>query len=195
MLLYEVRHAFRQLLRERGFTATAVLTLALGIGASVAVFAVVEATLLRPLPYAGADELVVLEHRDGRTGITKPFIAIGDFVDLAARQTSFSRLAAYGSGQVTIGGPEGPYRGNALAAGPGLLEASRVRVDRLDPSGQVGQPEAPLQPCREIVPSPTEPEPGLDEVEVERALVDLEQDVPELLERAHLDPGRDLDDP
>ena len=127
MLMYEVRHALRQLLRERGFTATAVLTLSLGIGASVAVFAVVEATLLRPLPYAAADELVVLEHRDSRTGISKPFIAIGDFLDLAARQTSFSGLAAYGNRPVSISGPDGPFRGNALLAGPGLLEALGVQ--------------------------------------------------------------------
>jgi putative ABC transport system permease protein len=127
MLLYEVRHAFRHLLRERGFAATAVLTLSLGIGASVAVFAVVEATLLRPLPYEAAGELVVLEHRDSRSGITKPFIAIGDFVDLAARQTSFTRLAAYGNRPVSVFGPDGPFRGNALMAGPGLFEALGVR--------------------------------------------------------------------
>jgi putative ABC transport system permease protein len=127
MLLYEFRHAFRALLRERGFTAAAGLTLSLGIGASVAVFAVVEATLLRPLPYQAADELVVLEHRDSRSGISKPFIAIGDFVDLAARQKSFSSLAAYANGPATISGPDGPVRGNALRAGPGLFEALRVQ--------------------------------------------------------------------
>jgi putative ABC transport system permease protein len=127
MLLYEVRHALRHLLRERGFAATAALTLSLGIGASVAVFAVVEATLLRPLPYPAATELVVLQHRDSRSGIEKPFIAIGDFVDLAARQTSFSRLAAYGNRPVSITGPDGPFRGSALLAGPGLLEVLGVQ--------------------------------------------------------------------
>ncbi len=127
MLLYEIRHAVRQLLRERGFTATAVLTLSLGIGASVAVFAVVEATLLRPLPYPAAAELVVLEHRDSRSGIRKPFIAMGDFVDLAARQASFSRVAAYGNLPVSIASPDGPFRGNALLAGPGLLETLGVQ--------------------------------------------------------------------
>src|SRR5262249_45901635 len=76
MILADFRNAFRLLARERGFTAAAVLTLALGVGANVAVFAVVEATLVRPLPYPEADRLVILNHRDKQTGITKDFIAI-----------------------------------------------------------------------------------------------------------------------
>src|SRR4029450_10771371 len=77
VILYHLRHAFRRLRREPGFTAAAVLTLALGVGANVAVFPVVEAVLPRPLPYDHAEELVVVRHRDTRTGITKVFIAGG----------------------------------------------------------------------------------------------------------------------
>src|SRR5262249_33806169 len=102
MVLADFRNAFRLLVRERGFTAAAVLTLALGVGANVAVFAVVEATLLRPLPYPEADRLVIMNHRDKQTGITKEFIAIGDFVDLGERQSSFESFAAYDGGHVTI---------------------------------------------------------------------------------------------
>src|SRR5262249_58227687 len=71
----------------------------------------------------------------------------------------------------------------------------RVGVGFRDATGQLGQPEAFLEPCREVVAPAAEPEPRLDEVEVERALVDLEQGVTELLERLHLGPRRDLDDP
>ena len=85
MFLHDLRHAFRLLWRDPGFTITAVLTLTLGVGANVAVFAVVNAVLLRPLPYADAERLVLLEHRDRRTGITKEFIAMGDYVDLHAQ--------------------------------------------------------------------------------------------------------------
>ena len=96
MFRHDVRHALRLLVREPGFTLAAVHTLTLGVGASVAVFAVVNAALLRPLPYPDADRVVVLEHRARRTGITKEFIAIGDFADLRGRQRSFESLAAYG---------------------------------------------------------------------------------------------------
>jgi hypothetical protein len=99
MLLYYARHALRLLLREPGFTMAALLTLALGVGANVAVFAVVEAVLLRPLPYVDADRLAIVKHRDQRTGFTKQDVAMGDFVDLAARQSVFESMAGYGSGR------------------------------------------------------------------------------------------------
>ena len=110
MLTLDLRHALRLFRREPGFAAAAVLTLALGIGANTALFAVVEAVLLRPLPYPDADELVLVKHRDIRTGLTKPDIAIGDFVDLRARQQSFEPLAGYGGFQATLVGAGEPVR-------------------------------------------------------------------------------------
>jgi len=125
--LYHLRHAFRRLLREPAFTTAAVLTLALGVGANVAVFAVVEAVLLRPLGYVEADRLVILNHRDQRTGITKEFIAIGDYVDIIGRQSAFESVAAYGTLEAMIFGGGEPYRVVGLSAAPGLLELLRVR--------------------------------------------------------------------
>jgi putative ABC transport system permease protein len=127
MFLYDLRHAARRLVREPGFTFAAVLTLGLGVGANVAVFAVVEAVLLRPLPYPDADRLVTLNHRDERTGITKPFNAVGDYVDFAARQTSFDAFGAYGAGQATIFGHGDPFRVSALAVTAGAFEALGIR--------------------------------------------------------------------
>ena len=127
MFLYDLRHAARRLVREPRFTFAAVLTLALGVGANVAVFAVVEAILLRPLHYADADRLVTLNHRDERTGITKPFNAVGDYVDFADRQKSFDAFGAYGSGEATIFGMGDPFRVSALVVTSGAFDALGVR--------------------------------------------------------------------
>ena len=90
-------------------------------------FSVVEAVLLRPLPYPDAGDLAVLNHRDLRTGITKEFIAIGDFVDLAARQTAFEQLAPYGGVRATIFSTSEPLPVRGLIAGPGLFDTLRVQ--------------------------------------------------------------------
>jgi putative ABC transport system permease protein len=126
MILYHLRHAVRLLARERAFTLAAALTLALGVGANVAVFAVVEAVLLRPLPYNEAERLVILKHRDVRSGITKEFIAVGDHVDLAARQTTLERLSGYGTFRNTVTINAEPVRIRGLLAAPGLLETLRI---------------------------------------------------------------------
>ncbi len=127
MFAHTLRHAFSLLVRDRRFTIAAVLTLALGVGANAAVFSVIEAVLLRPLPYPEAGALAVLNHRDLRTGITKEFVAIGDFVDLAARQTAFEQLAPYGGVRATIVSTSEPLVVRGLIAGPGLFDILRVQ--------------------------------------------------------------------
>jgi putative ABC transport system permease protein len=127
MLTYALRHAIRRLGREPGFTLAVVLTLALGVGANVTVFAVVEAALLRPLPYADADRLVTLNHRDERTGITKPYNALGDVIDLGRQQDVFDAFGAYGSGEATIFGEGDPFRVSALVASAGAFTALGIR--------------------------------------------------------------------
>ncbi|HUQ89745.1 MAG TPA: ADOP family duplicated permease, partial [Vicinamibacterales bacterium] len=127
MFFQDARRALRLFRLEPGFTAAAVLTLALGIGANTALFAIVEAVLLRPLPISGADELVVLKHRDTTTGISKEFIAIGDFVDLEERQQTLQPLAAYGGMQGTLFEGAEPTRVTGLGATPELFDALRVQ--------------------------------------------------------------------
>jgi len=126
VFLYFVRHALRLLVREPAFTLATVLTLGLGVGANVAVFAVVEAVLLRPFPYPQPDRLVIINHRDSHTGVTKEYIAMGDFVDLAQRQQVFQSFSAYGNYHDTIFGVGEPFPVAALAAGPGLLDTLDV---------------------------------------------------------------------
>lgn len=127
MFIQDVRRALRLFRLEPGFTAAAVLTLALGIGANTALFAVVEAVLLRPLPVANADELVILRHRDTNTGLTKEFLATGDLIDLKARVETLQNLTEYGNVQATLFEGHEPTRLAGLSATPALFEALQVQ--------------------------------------------------------------------
>src|SRR3954470_17708891 len=127
MWTYDVRQALRIFRREPVFALAAVLTLTLGIGANTALFAIVEAALLRPLPFDRADDLVVLRHRDLNTGLTKPDIALGDFVDLRQRQRSLESLAAYGFYQSTLYGQGEPRFVEGAVVTPDALDALGVR--------------------------------------------------------------------
>jgi len=87
----DIRYSLRQLRRSPGFAFTAIVTLALGIGANVVVFGVANAILLRPLKVAGADRLVQIEHREPAwTTHSYP-----DYLDFRARNSAFSDMAAY----------------------------------------------------------------------------------------------------
>ena len=127
MQTYDVRQALRIFRREPAFATAAVLTLTLGIGANTALFAVVDAVLLRPLPFDRADDLVVLRHRDMQTGLTKPDVDIGDFIDLRARQRSLESLAGFGGFQSTLFGHGEPHRVEGAVVTPDALEALRIR--------------------------------------------------------------------
>jgi putative ABC transport system permease protein len=126
MLTYELRQALRIFRREPGLAAAAVVTLALGIGANTALFALVEAALLRPLPFEQAEALVVLRHRDLPTGLTKPDIALGDFVDLRARQRSLESLAGFSGYQSTYFGGGEATRVEGASATPDALRTLRL---------------------------------------------------------------------
>ncbi len=146
MFRRDVIHALRLFIREPGFTATVVFTLALGIGANTALFAIVEAVLLRPLPYTQAGDLVIVRHRDIRTGITKEFIALGDFVDLQARQKSLVALAGYGGFNATLVGDNDSLSVKGLGATPNLLDVFGVQpaMGRMFDVGDVRQGAQPV---------------------------------------------------
>ena len=91
----DVRYALRMLRRAPGFTFIAVLTLALGIGATTSIFSVVNGVLLRPLPYHQPERLVwFLETQPGLTGA--PFSA-PDFLDYQAQNRTLEQMAAVGA--------------------------------------------------------------------------------------------------
>jgi predicted permease len=89
----DVRHALRRLRQSPGFTAVAVLTLALGIGANATIFSALDALLVEPLPYPDPRTLVTVSQTDPRTGTSA--VAPGNFADWRERSTSFAQLAAW----------------------------------------------------------------------------------------------------
>ncbi|HSO73710.1 MAG TPA: ABC transporter permease [Blastocatellia bacterium] len=106
----DLRYSFRTLMKRPGFTAVAVLTLALGIGANTAVFSVVNAVLLRPLPYPNADRLVTVWGNFHREGLTKMTASVPEFTDYQQRSHVFEQLAAYGWQSFNLTGDGNPER-------------------------------------------------------------------------------------
>jgi putative ABC transport system permease protein len=114
-LLQDLRYGWRMLARNPGFTAIAVLTLAIGIGASTAMFSVVDAVLLRPLPYQQPDRLVVVSETLPGMTMDEVGVAAGEYQDYRDRNHSFSQVAAYESAGFNLTGVGQPLRVNAAA--------------------------------------------------------------------------------
>ncbi len=102
VLLQDVRHGFRQLGKAKGFTASAVLTLALGIGASTAVFAVLDAVVLRPLPYAEPDRLMSFRPLDRRGAPRQTSLSYPNFFDFRQQNRVFQHLVCYRDASFTL---------------------------------------------------------------------------------------------
>jgi predicted permease len=121
-LLRDFRYSLRLLVKEPGFTVLAVLTLALGIGATTAVFTVVDSVLLRPLPYANPERLVVALHGPEASAPVSP----ADYLDYKKSSRAFSGLAAAQAWGVTLGGGDRPERLDALKISANLLDVLGV---------------------------------------------------------------------
>src|ERR1039457_4122186 len=108
----DLAYAFRMLGRNPGFTGIAVLALALGIGANTAIFSVVNAVLLKPLPYPGADQLVKIWGQFASIGIPndRNWISAPEFNDIERMNHSFTRVAAIGGDDFNLTGHGQPER-------------------------------------------------------------------------------------
>jgi len=118
-LVQDLRYALRTLRRAPGFALVAVLVLAIGIGATTAMFSLVDTMLVRGLPYAEADRLVVLIGNVQRAGgVERRGNSYPDHVDWRARATSFEDMAAYTTLIATLQGADEPERivGEAVSA-------------------------------------------------------------------------------
>ena len=110
----DVKGAWRLMLAHRAFSLVVVLTLAIGIGATTAMFGALEATMLRALPYADPDRLVM--GRATFSGEVNPFASAYDYYDYREQSDAFESLAAYMgfAGKATVTGGESPERVDAL---------------------------------------------------------------------------------
>jgi putative ABC transport system permease protein len=97
-LIADVRYGFRSLLRQRGFLAAAVLTLALGVGANTTIFSVINGTILKPLPFPDSNRLVLVWETFGKGLDNKNILSAPNFWDFQRQMHSFEAIAIFGSG-------------------------------------------------------------------------------------------------
>jgi predicted permease len=118
------RYALRQLRKSPGFTALAVLTLALGIGATTAIFSVVHGVLLTPLPYPHPERIVAVFEVSTKGRPTR--LADPNFVDFREQGRSFQAIAKYTDGEVSVAGAAEPARKRAAYVSPDFLKVLGV---------------------------------------------------------------------
>lgn len=123
----ELRLAARTLVRRPGFATIAATTLALGIGANVAIFSIVNAVLLQPLPYDDSERIV--EYRHHAPGLDLPELnnSEGMIALYADRADVFEATAAYGTGTFNLTGGDEAVRIDAVSASPEIFEILRVQ--------------------------------------------------------------------
>ena len=122
----DVRFAVRGLLREPGFAGVCVLTLALAIGASSAIFSVVNAALIRPLPYPDADRLVQVWETNPRANRWSDWASYPDFADWRRENRVFEAIAAFRYGRFRLTDGEYPEMLVGLRVSPELFSVLRV---------------------------------------------------------------------
>src|SRR5690242_6416666 len=114
-LVSDLRYGARMLWKDRRFTLVALVALTLGIGATTAIYTVVDAVLLRPLPFPRAGELVDIQSV-GRSGAGVS--SYPDFVDFRARSRTLADAAAYTGTQAVLTGHDNPTNLDALSVTP-----------------------------------------------------------------------------
>jgi len=128
-LVRELRYALRTLTKSAAFSAVVVATLAIGIGANTAIFSVVNAVMLRPLPYDPDDRLVVVWGNLHKPGLEEIPASAAEFVDYRDRNRVFDAIAAYDTTAVNVTGLDRPERiAGAVSTASlfGLLQATPV---------------------------------------------------------------------
>ena len=122
----DLRYAGRTLLRSRSFVVLATLMLALGVGANTAIFSVVLTVLIRPLPYAGAEQVVWLSNRNPALNVDGAFLNPADILDFREQSQSFERIAAWGTLPLNLYGAKSPERVEGVYVTPNFFRTLGV---------------------------------------------------------------------
>jgi predicted permease len=125
-MLSDLRFALRQLAKSPGFTFVAVLTLALGIGANTAIFTLVNAVILRPLPFANPEQLMLVWNNNSREGIPDDITSWPTFNDWRTQNRTFASMAGYNPGNVNLTGSGEPEQVPSCGAGDKFFETLGV---------------------------------------------------------------------
>lgn len=126
-LRYDLRHALRAMRRQPGATSIIVLTLALAIGANTAVFSAVHTVLIRPLPYAQPDSLVMLWEKREAEGVMKNVVSAADYLDWARLATSFTGMAAFLEVTADLTGEGDPEKLPIAVVSPPFFDVFGIR--------------------------------------------------------------------
>jgi len=120
-LLQDLRYSIRSLAKSPGFFAAAVLSLAIGIGANTAVFSIVDALLLRPLPYKDAERLVILWNRSPGLNITEDWFSTAQYFDIKTSHRGLEQVAIAIGGNYNLTGYGDPERVGTIRVSSNLL--------------------------------------------------------------------------
>ena len=123
----DLRYAARMLRKNPGFTAVAVITLALGIGANTAIFSVVNAVLLRPLPFREPDQLVRVYSEFPTMQLKKFWLSPPELLDIQKEAKSWESIGAWAPGGLNVGTDSEPLRVTSAAITRGLIETLGVQ--------------------------------------------------------------------
>ena len=124
--LQDLRFGVKLLLRDKGFNVAALLTLALCIGANTAIFTVIHAVLLRPLPVSEPHRLVTLYNRYPGVGVQKGSNGIPDYLDRKQETEVFEELALFGFAGYEVGSEGSPDRITGIVATPSFFRVHRI---------------------------------------------------------------------
>jgi predicted permease len=127
-LLHDLRHGVRLLVRQPGSSVLALITLALGIGVSAAIFSVVDAVMLQELPYRDPSRLVMVWEKRPAEGVLNNVVSPADFLDWRRRQEPFEQIAAVSEGTVTLTGQGDAVQFSVGAASAELFDVLGVRM-------------------------------------------------------------------